>query len=169
MKNFNFVLNNTVTIVLISFVFLLGSGCSTVSSSSKSADQQGQQDPSKTIVENAPYYPTEFNDLLIPGELKFNNDKTMSIKTESFAGGILHFSGRVEMNSLAGFFETTMVKNGWKLTGTIKHKEILLAFVKPHKTCMIRVIKSGFGMSTEVFAYMTVDIASSKKQQTPVQ
>jgi hypothetical protein len=166
MKNFNFVLRNTVTIVLFSFVFLFGSGCSTVSSSSKSADQQ---DPSKTIVENAPYYATEFNDLLIPGELKFNNDKTMSIKTDSFAGGILHFSGRVEMNSLAGFFESSMVKNGWKLTGTIKHKEVLLAFVKPNKTCMIRVIKSGFGMGTEVFVYMTVDIASSKKQQTPVQ
>lgn len=166
MKIFSLVSKNNITVIALSFVFLFNSGCSTLSSSSKSPnDPEGQPGSSKTIVENAPYYPTEFSDLLIPGELKFNNDKTMSIKTESFAGGILNFSGRVEMNSLAGFFETTMEKNGWKLTGTIKHKEILLAFVKPYKTCMMRIIKSGLGRSTEVYAYITVDIASSKDQQ----
>lgn len=164
MKILSLVTRNNITVILLSCVFLLSSGCSSLSSSSKSSDQEGKTDPSKTIVENAPYYPTEFADLLIPGELKFNNDKTMSIKTESFAGGILNFSGRVEMNSLAGFFETTMEENGWKLTGTIKHKEILLAFVKPHKTCMMRIIKSGLGRSTEVYAYITVDIASIQNQ-----
>ena len=163
MKNLFFVLRNNTMVVLFSFFFLLSSACSTVSSSSSSTDQEVEQDTTKTIVENAPYYPTEFTDLLVPGELKFNSDKTMSIRTESFAGGVLNFSGRVEMNSLAAFFATTMEKNGWKLTGTIKHKEVLLAFVKPHQTCMMRIMKSGFGSSTEVYAYITVDIASSKK------
>lgn len=164
MKMINLVSRNNFAVIALSFIFLLGSGCSTISSSSSSAENpDGQKDSSKTIVENAPYYPTEFSDLLMPGELKFNNDKTMSIKTESFAGGILNFSGRVEMNSLAVFFERTMENNGWKLTGTIKHKEILLAFVKPHKTCMMRIIKGGLGRGTEVFAYITVDLASSKK------
>ena len=149
--------------ILFSFLVMLASGCTTIGSSSSASDQEGDPDSSSTIVENAPYYPTEFKDLLIPGELEFNNDKTMSIRTESFAGGILNFTGRVEINSLADFFATTMQKNGWKLTGTIKHKDILLAFVKPHKTCMFRITKSGLGMTTtEVYAYITEDIAASK-------
>lgn len=150
-----------ITLFLFTFSLYLA-GCTTISSKPGSADQKGKIKQPKQIVENVPYTPTEFKDLLIPGELKFNNEKTMSIHTDSFAGGILNFSGRVEMNSLADFFTTTMQKNGWKLGGTIQHKEILLAFVKPHKTCMIRIIKSGFGLTTEVFAYITEDVAALK-------
>ncbi len=164
MKTFHIALKNNVTLITLISLLLISSGCSAIKSSSSATGQDGDPDSSKTIVENAPYYSKEFSDLLIPGELEFNNDKTMSIRTESFAGGILNFSGRVEMNSLADFFASTMTKNGWKLTGTIKHKEILLAFVKPYKTCMLRISKSGLGTRTEVYAYITEDITATQNQ-----
>ena len=164
MKIFHVALKNKLATIVLLFVFLSAGGCSTITSSSSGTGQDGDPDSSKTIAENVPYYSKEFSDLLIPGELEFNNDKTMSIRTESFAGGILNFSGRVEMNSLADFFATTMEKNGWKLTGTIKHKEILLAFVKPYKTCMLRISKSGLGTRTEVYAYITEDITATQNQ-----
>lgn len=164
MNTFYSTFKNNITIIAFFSFLLISSGCSAIKSSSNATGQDGEPGSSKTIVENAPYYSKEFSDLLIPGELEFNNDKTMSIRTESFAGGILNFSGRVEMNSLADFFATTMAKNGWKLTGTIKHKEILLAFVKPYKTCMLRISKSGLGMTTEVYAYITEDITATQNQ-----
>lgn len=146
-------------------LLLLLTGCSTMGSSKKDDQATIKTDSSRSIVENAPYYPTEFKDLLIPGELKWNRDKTMSIRTASYAGGILNFSGRVEINSLSDFFVQTMQKNGWKLNGTIKYKEILLAFTKPNKTCMLKISEGDFvSMSTEVFVYITDDISAVKTE-----
>ena len=118
------------------------------------------------IAENQPYYPTDFNDLLIPGELTWNRNKSMSIRTASFAGGILHFSGRVEINSLTDFFITGMNKDGWKMTGSVKQKRNLLVFTKKHKTSMITLTEGEFNMKTEVYVYITEDIAAETQNTT---
>ena len=108
-----------------------------------------------TMSSNEPYYPTDFKDILIPAELDWNLDKSMAINTASFAGGILNFSGRVEINSLTEFFIASMRKDGWKLAGTVKSKYVLLAFTKPDKTSLIRIHENEFGLKTEVSIYVT--------------
>jgi len=150
-------------LTVVTVVLLLLTGCSTLGTSKK-GNQTAKPDVNRPAAGNAPYYPTEYKDLLIPGELKWNRDKTMSIRTASYAGGILNFSGRVEINSLSDFFVQTMQKNGWKLNGTIKYKEILLAFTKPNKTCMIKISEGDFGMATEVFIYITDDLSAIKSE-----
>ncbi len=116
------------------------------------------------IAENQPYYPTDFNDLLIPGELNWNREKSMTIRTSSFAGGILHFSGRVEINSLTDFFTVSMAKDGWKMAGSVKQKSNLLIFTKKNKASMITVSPGEFQMKTEVYVYITEDIAAEMNQ-----
>ncbi|HIJ78028.1 MAG TPA: hypothetical protein HPP69_01790 [Deltaproteobacteria bacterium] len=108
--------------------------------------------------EAPPYYANEFADLLIPNELAWNREKSMVIRTESFAGGILNFSGNVDITSLTDFFTNTMVKSGWKIAGSAKYKNVLLAFVKPYKTCTITITDNGFGLKTDVYVYITEDI-----------
>lgn len=155
----------------ITLMFFL-SGCAEMNLGGPSADitpapsvATSPEEPA--ITENQPYYPTDFNDLLIPGELTWNRDKSMSIRTASFAGGILHFSGRVEINSLTDFFLTSMTKDGWKMTGSVKQKSNLLVFSKKNKASMITISEGDFSINkTEVYVYITEDIAAENKQAT---
>jgi len=114
--------------------------------------------PATTAAEAQPYYPSEFRDLLVPGELTWNREKSMVIRTDSYAGGVLNFSGKVDINSLSDFFVRSMDRNGWKLAGSIKYKQVLLAFTKPAKTCTITIADSDFKLKTEVNIYITEDL-----------
>ena len=67
----------------------------------------------------------------------------------------------IDINSLAEFFIASMPKNGWKMAGSAKYKNVLLAFVKPNKTCTIAINDSEFGLKTDVFVYMTEDITNN--------
>lgn len=145
--------------LLISLVILNGCAEMGLGNSSESMDTSSVESP-ETAAENQPYYPTDFKDLLIPNELSWNRENSMAIRTDSFAGGILNFSGRVEINSLSDFFVNSMAKNNWKLSGSVKYKKILLAFIKPNKTCTI-TISEEFGMKTDVYIYITEDLTGS--------
>lgn len=154
----------------IALLFIL-SGCAEMNLGGPTADVTPAPVPTPdepAIAENQPYYPTDFNDLLIPGELTWNRDKSMSIRTASFAGGILHFSGRVEINSLTDFFLTSMTKDGWKMTGSVKQKSNLLVFSKKNKASMITISEGDFSLNkTEVYVYITEDIAAENRENTP--
>ena len=108
---------------------------------------------------------SNFEDIELPSEMKLDLDDTMSVKTDSFRGGILKYSGKVEMMSLRDFVIASMVNNQWKHVGEASYENILLAFTKPNKTCMV-VLEEGFGGSlgkTYLTLYITVDVAASKR------
>ena len=127
------------------------------------SDQGASSDPfastTASSMENQPYRASEFSDLVIPGELSWDREKSMVVRTESFAGGVLHYAGRVDIASLADFFTNSMGKNGWKLAGSAKYKNILLAFVKPNKTCTIVLYEDKLLMRTLVSIYLAEDTA----------
>jgi PBP1b-binding outer membrane lipoprotein LpoB len=148
----------TSLMILVLSLSLFLSGCADMGIGTS----QDEMAPPAQTQETQPYYSSEFSDLLIPSELQWNRDKSLVIRTDSFAGGVLHFSGRVEVNSLSDFFANSMNKNGWKLVGTAKYKNVLLAFVKENKTCTITIGESEFGMKTDVAVYITEDIAGMK-------
>lgn len=109
---------------------------------------------------NEPYFPTSFTDFEVPGELKLDRKETMLINTASFNGGILHFSGWVEVNSLTDYFINAMEKNGWKRTGEVRYQNMLLAFTKPNKNCMISIQDGALGGKTQVYVYITEDLTA---------
>lgn len=115
---------------------------------------------SATQSSSEPYYPTDFRDLLIPGEMELARDNSMLIKTDSFFGGILNFTGRVEVSSLTNFFISSMVNNHWKMTGSIEGKTVLLSFIKPQETCMINIVEGGYGLKTNIYVYITKDLTA---------
>jgi len=144
----------TTFISIAAFMLALG-GCS-----GKSQNQQvpitGDLPPLATSIGN-------FGDLELPIEMKIDQKKTMSINTESFKGGILHYTGRVEMNSLKDFIVASMRNNKWKLVGEASYEYILLAFTKPNRTCMI-VLDEGIGGSlgkTHATLYVTADLSAA--------
>jgi hypothetical protein len=103
-------------------------------------------------------------DIVLPAELEWDRAKSMAIKTDSFTGGIYRYSGRLEVGSLKDFIIASMANNKWKLVGEAAYKDTMLAFIKPHKTCMV-TLSEGFGGflgTTNVDLYVTVDLAASK-------
>lgn len=142
-------------ICLCSFYGLTAlTGCSSQSSTAAPADIA----PLPNVVNN-------FDDIQLPAEMKLDQKKTMSVKTDSFRGGILHYSGSVEMMSLRDFVITSMRNNQWKLVGEASYNNILLAFTKPNKTCMV-TLENGFGGSlgsTYLTLFLTVDLSSGQK------
>jgi len=104
------------------------------------------------------YFPTKFRDFEVPNELKVDSSKTLIVNTSSFNGGIVALSGRLEVESLTDYFNQSMQKNGWKLTGEAHYKNVLLAFSKGNKNCMVTIYAGELGTSTKVFAYMAEDL-----------
>lgn len=114
------------------------------------------------IPESQPFYPRDFNEVLIPDGLILDRVESMYIKSESFNGGILNYQGRLELNSLTEFFENTMPQKGWILSGSVKSANSLLIFTKPEKTCMISITESKLSMNTEVYIYISENLSEQQ-------
>lgn len=98
----------------------------------------------------------DIQDIVIPSDMEWDRSKSMAIKTESFRGGLWKYTGNLEIISLKDFMISSMQDNKWKLVGEVASKEIMLAFVKPNKTCMMVLGDSSF-LKTELTLYVTID------------
>lgn len=103
-----------------------------------------------------------YEDIEIPVDMKYINKNSMSIRTESFRGGIIHYKGRIEANSLKEYIVSSMKKNKWKLAGEVSSQDIILAFTKPHRTCMIQIKPNSSLSDTTLTMYVTVDLAAAR-------
>lgn len=123
--------------------------------------------PPAPVSENLEDFPPisstvgNYDDIEIPAGMKYNTKKSMSIRTESFRGGIIHYSGRIEMHSLKNFVIAAMKKNKWKLAGEVSYQNSILAFTKPSKTCMMNIESHGPMSDTTLTMYVTVDVAAA--------
>ncbi|PID45190.1 MAG: hypothetical protein CR981_00710 [Proteobacteria bacterium] len=146
-----------VRFVVISFVVpvcLMMNGCASQTKT-----------PMSTNIEPLSSFVGSFNDLEIPSEMEMDKDQSISIKTDSFMGGIIVFEGKVEINSLKDYVISSMKSHKWKQVGEASSKEIMMAFIKPNKTCMI-TLSEGFGGTlgkTYLKMYVTVDVAAGKR------
>ncbi|MDR2550565.1 MAG: hypothetical protein LBD10_10250 [Desulfobulbus sp.] len=98
----------------------------------------------------------DIKDITIPTELEWDRKSSTVIKTESFRGGIFTYKGRAEVMSLKDYMVASMQDNKWRLVGETASKDIMLAFVKPNKTCMM-VIAEGVLGKTELKLYVAID------------
>ncbi len=142
------------TVSGLASLLIIGQGCSYMPGSGGDEDMEPVS-LSETEAASSPYHPKDFKEILIPSIMEFDREKSMYVKSQDFNGGILHFSGRAETNSLITFFENTMPSKGWTLSGSVKTKKTLLIFTKPGKTCMISIVDPDFSLSTQVSLYIS--------------
>ena len=134
------------TLLLSALALFSFSGCA--NSTSPAVDQSGLPPVSA--------FAGDLQDIELPSELEWDRDKSMTIKTESFNGGIWQYAGSVEPLSLKDYLIGSMRNNKWKLVGESTSHDIMLAFVKPSKTCMMVISESKLG-KTNVTLYVTID------------
>lgn len=144
----------TITLFSLLSLFVLLSGCANLGTFGGDS-QEGYETASQ------PYYPPDFREILIPDGLTMNREESMFVRTSSFKGGVLTFDGRVDVISLSDFFEGSMPKNGWKLSGVVKTKNYLLIFTKQDKTCMITISENKLNFKTVVNVYIAYDVDAS--------
>jgi hypothetical protein len=135
-----------ITILLLLTALIPLTGCST--KANVPMDEAGMPSVSTFVG--------DLQDIELPTELKWDREKSMTIKTESFNGGIWHYAGRVDALSLKDYLISAMHNNNWKHVGEATSTDILLAFVKPNKTCMMVISDSKLG-NTRLTLYVTVD------------
>jgi hypothetical protein len=121
-------------------------------------DMASEENATTLVTESKPFYPRDFDEVLIPDGLSLDRQESMYIKSESFNGGILNYYGRLEVNSLTVFFENTMPQKGWILSGSVRSANSLLIFTKPEKTCMISITESKLSVNTEVYIYISENL-----------
>ena len=141
------------TLLSLTAIFML-SGCMH-NTTGAAANDSHEPAAAEKSAEFEPYYPADFRDLMIPGELIWNREKSVTVSTDSFNGGILSFNGRVEVTSLMEFFINSMKNDGWTAVGSIKSKDVLLSFTKDGSTCMIRITDGGPIGKTDATVYIT--------------
>lgn len=139
-------------LVFLSMALILTSaGCASNKSTS------GSDTPGLPQVSS---FADDIKDITLPSELEWNRKNSMAIKTESFRGGIFNYRGRAEIMSLKDYMVASMQDNKWRLVGETASKDIMLAFVKPNKTCMM-VISDGMLGKTELTLYVAIDKTTS--------
>ncbi|WP_417909572.1 hypothetical protein [Candidatus Electronema sp. PJ] len=109
-----------------------------------------------------PNFADDIHDIMMPAEMEWDRTKSMAIKTESFHGGVWHYTGKVEAMSLKDFMLSSMQDAKWKLVGEAASTDIMFAFVKPHKTCMMIISEGDFGKAG-LTLYVTIDKSAAVK------
>ncbi|MDJ0830816.1 MAG: hypothetical protein QNI92_13260 [Desulfobacterales bacterium] len=98
----------------------------------------------------APRY-HDFDDVLVPGELKRDAKSSFTINTPGSTTGVLALKGRVDTSSLVVFFENNMLKDNWEPVSAFKSSRTILLYYKANRWCIIHIEESGFSTLTEVW------------------
>ena len=136
---------------------LLG-GCASMSGQAVEPMSDSELAPVATMVES-------YGDIELPIEMVLDAKNSMAMRTDSFQGGIHVYKGRVQVSSLRDYIIASMRNNKWKLVGEASYNNVMLAFTKPNKTCMVILSEPPTGVlgKTQANFYVTVDVAAASR------
>jgi len=137
---------SVIALFLILLLSALWIGCSSKVSQRK--DEPGTSESQGTTAPPSKYFAKyySFEDVLVPGELNYDSDRTLIYETPQFKAGVMYFTKwRLDVDSLIEFFIYNMGKDNWKLVNSYKGKESLITFSKPDKSCNIRITENWLG------------------------
>jgi len=94
------------------------------------------------------YY--DFPDVLVPPELDLDTKGSVVYEVGGAKAGVLLFSGRVEVESLAEFFRKSMQRDGWTLVSSVRFNRLLLNFIKAERACQILIWEKPITTEVEI-------------------
>jgi len=146
------ILKSVVNIIGVIMLAFMITGCFGSSSSNQPENGSEPVDSPKTRETTAIYY--DFEDVLIPKELKVVKDGTVVVSTPGFTSGIIILKGRVEKRSLFNFFSSNMQKDNWSVLSQIKSPgTTIMVFHKTNRTAVITI------RDEQIYTYVQVGVA----------
>jgi hypothetical protein len=102
------------------------------------------------------YY--DFEDILIPNELKLDSKKSQIFQSPNLAAGVLVLDGYVEVKSLINFFKDAMARDNWQIRGNFKlPPKTILLFEKRNKRAVFFIEENIFNTHVEIWVIPTQD------------
>ena len=126
-------------------------GCSSLSQNQKSTGDPSNAADQKTATV---YY--DFDDVIVPSEMKVINKDTFVYGTIGLKAGVLALKGRVDLTSLVEFFEINMKKDNWQMVSQIKTPYILMLFHKENRWCVIALHEETYYTYTRIWLAPTL-------------
>jgi hypothetical protein len=145
-------------LVVFLTAMLAVSGCSILKSkkgSGTSVSMAAAQPPQTQTVY------MDFGDVLLPKDLKVDNDDSFVFTTAGLTAGVLSLKGRVEANSLIAFFENRMPEDGWQMISAIKAAHSMLLFKKQSRWCVIGIEEGNMSTHAQIWVAPTLSSESS--------
>lgn len=130
-------------------VLMIFQGCSGSSVNTKDSEGETLEVESRSEAPTPLYY--DFEDVLVPSELKVDKKRSFVYQSRDFRAGLLVLEGRVEINSLIRFFENNMAKDNWRLVSSFKSPRTIMFFNKPNRSCIINITEKWFSTEAEVW------------------
>lgn len=144
-------------IIIVLTVFV--TGCTSWFNAQTSEDSAPVQPT--TSETTAVYY--DFEDVLIPKELKIVDDQTVVVSTPGFTSGIITLKGRVEKNSLFNFFSNNMQKDNWSIVSQIKSPGTTIMVFQKTSRCAVITIRD-----EQINTYVEIGVAPTVSTSTPI-
>jgi hypothetical protein len=139
--------------VLFLAAMLAVSGCSVLKS------KQGPKTSSATVAAQPAQPKTvylDFGDVLLPKDLKVDDDDSFVFTTAGLTAGVLSLTGHVEANSLRTFFENRMPEDGWQMISKISSKRSMLLFKKQARWCVIGIEEGRMNTHAQIWVATTL-------------
>jgi uncharacterized lipoprotein len=134
--------------------------CTTTSTSSSAGTEQ----PSAQTYQEPDYY-LDFDDIMIPKEIDYQNDGSYKLDNTKFRASIMKFKGRVEIPELVQYFINNMTKDNWTLVSNNKASSVqFLTFEKYNKSCVIEIDDTFASATTTIFAVEVKDSGDVKRK-----
>ena len=142
-------------------VFMIFLGCTRLKRDTRTSEEP---EPATTVrdVTSAPIY-HDFEDVLVPSELKVDKKKSFVHHAPEFRAGVLVLTGRVEINSIVRFFENNMAKDNWRLVTSFRAPRTMMIFEKPNRDCIINITEKQFKTEVEIWVAPTAETAEGRE------
>jgi hypothetical protein len=133
------------TLGIMVALMVLGVACSSTPKTTDGSEAREKEE------KNAPLY-YDFDDVLIPRDLKLNTKSSFVFHSSGLTAGVLVFTGKVERSSLIQFFENNMAKDNWQAVSIFKSPRTLLIFQKENRWCVINITDKRWDTLVEIWA-----------------
>lgn len=137
-------------LVILFAVGGLSQGCIPATKTAKTGEGAKVEDEGPVPV----YY--DFNDILVPAELKIDKDESFVYATPNFASGVLVLDGFVDSDSLVAFFKDNMAKDGWFLRSSFRYRRTILVYQKGNRDCLITIDERVHNTHVEIWVAQNV-------------
>ncbi len=146
--------NNLATYLFLAALVTMLAACSSMNSTSSS----GADSADKTT---APTLYRDFDDILLPSEMKIDDKRTYIVEGSGVTTGILTIKGWVDRNSLLTFFKSAMERDKWQEIASFKSPTAdtssILVFQKTNRTAVISIHEE------LIYTYAEIAVAPSAK------
>ncbi len=133
---------------------VLNTGTSTPQKTKPAASSEANsQTPVEEVKKPTALY-HDFEDILVPMELKVVKDRTVIVSTPGFRSGILSLKGMVDSNSLYNFFSNNMEKDNWQVISKIKSPGTTIMVYQKTSKCAVITIRD-----SQINTYVEIGVA----------